>query len=69
MEPARDELETRSVLVHTLYGAVERSLAINSRLRTLDFLNVPHKFVTIDATEIAADRGAASARGRLGLRR
>ena len=43
----------RPVLIHTLRGSVEGSLHVNPGVRTLDFLNVPHRFVAVDATEIA----------------
>jgi hypothetical protein len=53
MEPREEGREMRSVLVYTLHGTVEGDLPVNSRLRTLDFLNAPHKFVTLEATKIA----------------
>jgi hypothetical protein len=43
----------RPVLIHTLRGSVEGSFQVNPDVRTLDFLNLPHRFVAVDATEIA----------------
>jgi hypothetical protein len=44
--------QQRPVLIHTLRGTVEGSLEVNPNVRTLDVLNLPHRFVTIDASEI-----------------
>ena len=52
MDPQGSGREDRPVLIHTLHGAVEGRVTVNANLRTLDYLNVPHKFVTVDATEI-----------------
>jgi hypothetical protein len=43
----------RPVLIHTLRGSVEGCLDVNPEVRTLDFINVPSRFVTVDATDIA----------------
>jgi hypothetical protein len=45
--------QQRPVLIHTLRGTVEGSLEVNPDVRTLDVLNLPHRFVAIDASEIA----------------
>jgi hypothetical protein len=45
--------EARPILVQTLHGRIKGLLHINSRLRTLDHLNLNKKFLTIEAPEIA----------------
>jgi len=47
------ERKPRPVLIHTLRGSVEGSLRVNPEVRTLDFLNVPQRFITVDATDIS----------------
>jgi hypothetical protein len=41
------------VLIHTLRGSVEGNLQVNPDVRTLDLINIPHRFVTVETTEIA----------------
>lgn len=43
----------RPVLIHTLRGSVEGNLEVNPDVRTLDLINIPHRFVPVETTEIA----------------
>lgn len=47
------ERQRRPVLIHTMRGSVEGDLQVNPDVRTLDVLNIPHRFLTVDASEIA----------------
>lgn len=45
--------QRRPVLIHTLRGSVEGNLQVNPDVRTLDLINIPHRFVLVETTEVA----------------
>ena len=55
--------ERRLLWIHTTRGSIEACLVVSPHVRTLDFLNLSHRFVSVEASELAAQTMSPSEAG------